>query len=359
MNIYFSENLKTLRKQRNLTQEALADNLGVTFQAISKWERGEGYPDITTLPLISTFFNVSLDDLLGINKAKNEAELSKMITEYDKINDNQEKKTALDELIQIAPNDYNVLLRELGYLVHFSDINDNFKRIKTIYDNIQQNCRIDRIRISATRHMIIMYCELAKSNDNSISFSDVENMLENMPYMRDGQEFISSYLYPAEHPAYYNKIQEAIEQGIGLVDTSISHYYLYDDNFSIDFKIDMLCKIIDIKNIIYDDGNFGEQWQQIIYDYGHLGHFYFQNGNTEMALIFLKRSAELAKQFDELDRFTTMNSALFKGRIFDKQTLGSSYVAKSRMKYLMENKYPLSADFKKTKEFKEIIRILE
>ncbi len=46
MNIYFGENLKKLRKSKNLTQDALADFLGMSFQAVSKWERGETYPDI-------------------------------------------------------------------------------------------------------------------------------------------------------------------------------------------------------------------------------------------------------------------------------------------------------------------------
>lgn len=41
MTIYFGENLKNLRKEKDLTQETLADYLGVSFQAISKWERGE------------------------------------------------------------------------------------------------------------------------------------------------------------------------------------------------------------------------------------------------------------------------------------------------------------------------------
>ena len=45
MNIYFRENIRRMRKQRDLTQEALADFLGVSFQAVSKWERGESYPD--------------------------------------------------------------------------------------------------------------------------------------------------------------------------------------------------------------------------------------------------------------------------------------------------------------------------
>ena len=52
MNIYFSENIKQLRKERDLTQEALADFLGVSFQAVSKWERGESYPDIEILDML-------------------------------------------------------------------------------------------------------------------------------------------------------------------------------------------------------------------------------------------------------------------------------------------------------------------
>ena len=46
MTIYFGENLKKLRKSKGLTQEDLADFLGMSFQAISKWERNETYPDI-------------------------------------------------------------------------------------------------------------------------------------------------------------------------------------------------------------------------------------------------------------------------------------------------------------------------
>ncbi len=65
MNIYFGENLKKLRKERDLTQENLADFLGVTFQAVSKRERGEGYPDITVLPDIASFFDVSTPQRTG------------------------------------------------------------------------------------------------------------------------------------------------------------------------------------------------------------------------------------------------------------------------------------------------------
>ena len=65
MTIYFGENLKRLRKEKELTQENLSEIFGVSFQTISKWERGETYPDITMLPVISSYFNVekqSFDD---------------------------------------------------------------------------------------------------------------------------------------------------------------------------------------------------------------------------------------------------------------------------------------------------------
>ena len=68
MDIYFSENIKRLRKKRDLTQEGLADFLGVSFQAVSKWERGDSYPDIKMLPQIAAFFNVTIDELLGTDE---------------------------------------------------------------------------------------------------------------------------------------------------------------------------------------------------------------------------------------------------------------------------------------------------
>ena len=61
----FSEKLQELRKQKNLTQEELAEALYVSRTAISKWESGRGYPNIDSLKAISKFFSVSLDELLS------------------------------------------------------------------------------------------------------------------------------------------------------------------------------------------------------------------------------------------------------------------------------------------------------
>ena len=59
------ELIKKIRKENNLTQAELADKLGVTYQAVSKWENGKNIPDIAILKQISEEFNINLDDLLN------------------------------------------------------------------------------------------------------------------------------------------------------------------------------------------------------------------------------------------------------------------------------------------------------
>ncbi len=61
----FGENLQTLRKKNQLSQEGLAEMLGVSRQAVSKWELGDGYPEVDKLLILSKKLNVSLDSLLG------------------------------------------------------------------------------------------------------------------------------------------------------------------------------------------------------------------------------------------------------------------------------------------------------
>lgn len=65
----FGENLQTIRKKNHLSQEGLAELLGVSRQAVSKWELGEGYPEVDKLLLLSKKLNVSIDSLMGVENA--------------------------------------------------------------------------------------------------------------------------------------------------------------------------------------------------------------------------------------------------------------------------------------------------
>lgn len=77
----FAENLRMIRKERNITQEQLADMLDVSRQAVSKWESGVGYPETEKLLIISKELNVSLDYLLNeeSNVVQEEKEESKPV----------------------------------------------------------------------------------------------------------------------------------------------------------------------------------------------------------------------------------------------------------------------------------------
>ena len=356
MNIYFGENLKRLRLEKNLTQEKLADFLGVSFQTVSKWERGDTYPDITMLPSIASFFNISVDELLGVDRAKEEEDIKRLLEEHDNFTDNKLIKESIYHLKEKYPNDFRVQLRYMGYLINFDDAIQNTKKIESLYQNIQNNCTKDSIRICAKR-FFIHYLELLTRNENSaVTFADCEKIIKEMPRMRDGREMYFN-CYPENHPERDEIIQEAIEEEVFLLDNTISRY-LYDDRYSSEYRIELTEKMMEFFNFIYDDGNYGRMWRFMLYNYGHLGIRYFKLEDNGNAIKNFRKQCELAIQFDNLDRITTMHSVMFEGKKFDKHTLGTTYIAKMQIKELLTEKYPLSDEFKSSAEFKEIIDML-
>ena len=82
MTIKIAENLQMLRKEKKITQEELAEVFGVTSQSISKWELGLSCPDITLLPKIAQFYEISIDELLGYNPKTSLNSIYIQINEY-------------------------------------------------------------------------------------------------------------------------------------------------------------------------------------------------------------------------------------------------------------------------------------
>lgn len=81
MDITIGKKIRELRKSRELTQEELADKLGVSSQAISKWENGTCYPDMEQIPALASFFGISLDLLFGYDVKQMNENIDKLI--YD------------------------------------------------------------------------------------------------------------------------------------------------------------------------------------------------------------------------------------------------------------------------------------
>ena len=71
----FAQNITMLRRRHGITQEALADFIGVTKASVSKWETGQSLPDIQTLLLLATYYDVTLDELLGYHPGLNRMQI--------------------------------------------------------------------------------------------------------------------------------------------------------------------------------------------------------------------------------------------------------------------------------------------
>lgn len=77
MELLIAERIKKYRKERDMTQDALASALGISPQSISKWECGDGYPDITLLPSIANFFEITVDELIGNDELSAKEDIQK------------------------------------------------------------------------------------------------------------------------------------------------------------------------------------------------------------------------------------------------------------------------------------------
>ncbi len=120
MTINFGENIRKLRLAHKLTQEKLADFLGVSFQAVSKWERGDTVPDIFMLPAIASFFGVSVDYLLNFNQFEKEKEIEAYEKRYYQLwrkNERDELLCMMKEAVNRYPAEYRLLVRYLNVMV--------------------------------------------------------------------------------------------------------------------------------------------------------------------------------------------------------------------------------------------------
>lgn len=164
MNVYFGENIKRLRKSKGITQEVLAEYLGISFQAVSKWERNEGYPDITLIPLIAEYFKVSTDELLGFSLTDIASDIENICKKADKDKESKEgfaagKKIIEEGLIKYPNND--VLLDKLLYFINYTEEPD--KTIEVAYKIIKHTNNYE-LKYNAYRYLAYAYD--AKGNVN-------------------------------------------------------------------------------------------------------------------------------------------------------------------------------------------------
>ena len=111
--------IRELRKKKGLTQEQLASSINISFQAISKWENNIALPDITMMPILATFFGISMDELFDFNLKEAEEDIEKIVDEAYKYRETDYKKgrQILEEGLKKYPNN-DILLNNLLYVLN-------------------------------------------------------------------------------------------------------------------------------------------------------------------------------------------------------------------------------------------------
>ena len=87
MQLNLGMKIRELRRRDGRTQEAVADPLGVTSQAVSRWEAGGSYPDMQMIPAIANYFGITIDELFGYQNNR-DAKIDKIIDQFNSFNSN-------------------------------------------------------------------------------------------------------------------------------------------------------------------------------------------------------------------------------------------------------------------------------
>ena len=143
MKIEIGDRIKQLRREKGITQEQLAKALNVTSAAVSKWERGETYPDITALQPLAFYFDTSLDSLMGYDKEKINEEIGRVLAEHRELARKSwhEAQQFMKKAYRDYPNDYRIMLDYM--YAHIPDAEPDPEKARVHLDEFMPLC--DRI----------------------------------------------------------------------------------------------------------------------------------------------------------------------------------------------------------------------
>lgn len=141
--------IKELRKQRGITQEQMAESIGISFQAVSKWKNSITLPDITLIPVLARYFGVSIDELFDFHLKEIEYAVKNITDAAYKHRENNpaESRRILEEGLKKYPENDNIL-NSLLYVLNYSEKPDETIRIagRLIEKTTQSDVKYDALR---------------------------------------------------------------------------------------------------------------------------------------------------------------------------------------------------------------------
>lgn len=298
MNIKIGAIIKKLRAENNITQDTLATAIGVTPQAISRWESEGGYPDIEILPSLADFFSVSTDELLGYKLSEREQELANIKKEMERLTE----VGSVEDQVAYArnayaryPNDYNIRNNLAGclYLVWEKTQDDAlFQEMESLLRSVANECNDEDTRYDAITTLILLYGKV-KQPDKATAWA---NRLAPMKYCREIA--LADGIGDGKTKFY---IQDEIDKLMtdlgGAIQTLVLHEELPNDSSTWNNKIEMLRISNQLFFMIYGD-DLMYHHSQIAFNHWVISTYEMSLGKTEDALNSLEKMCDHSVAYD-------------------------------------------------------------
>jgi len=313
--------IKKLRRERDMTQEQLAEYLGISACAISQWECDRTAPDISQIPLLVRIFGVTSDELLGISDLNKEAEIMRLheeIYELSRIGKKRESFDLAEKAHKMYPDSYDLMYAFTSQFVYvYYDKNfpeDEKKKLLAesvkLLEAIIVGCTDEDLRMKAMSTILWMYRD-------SDQLDKAHEIAKKFPRLIDSYEF---------HRVDINKGDKRIDAHIDLLYYGLVQHLLNrmvqnykDSSGNRFFNSSEMCalyqKVIDILNIIFENGDLGFYFSDYYDAHKFIAKYYAKEGDGEKALGYLDGAADavIAYLRDYYQKDYIHTSILFKG----------------------------------------------
>lgn len=312
--------IKAYRLKKEITQDALAQYLGVNCKDVIKWEDGESYPPIELIPVLASYFGVSTDEIMCMDEFDNEDKIKEYTDGFQEKVSQGNIKEAVDvirEGVMYFPEEFRLkcLLMYGLYLScdrpamvkHYSG------ELLAIGDEILGSCTDDAIRLEAKRLLCLHYYEDLR---DTASAREIAMSLPGRKICREDMLPIIS-----EGEAKLTAIQENISSYTSHLVSAIVEYVNNAPDLKTKEKLE-LCRVArQIREMVYPDGDIFEGAYTHMMLLKDMAVLLMSLDQHEEALNCLEDCAKCAQEFDALPKALLHTSPLVKGMRFTRQML--------------------------------------
>lgn len=182
--------IRELRKNKGITQEQLAGRLGISFQAVSKWENNIALPDIIMIPILADFFEVSTDDLFDYRKEKIREEVDKIC--QDAIPFREKDPAVARRILEAGLEKYVDNYQLTNHLLYVMNLQENPDEVIEMAGRLVAECQDYEIKYDALRFLAYAYKEKGKQEDAEAAIEQIPQMcftkLSETAFIKEGKK---------------------------------------------------------------------------------------------------------------------------------------------------------------------------